>query len=321
MIHLCVAAALTMKFPPRFLFASLAAVLLFAPARVAGANESLAIFDRANLVAWCIVPFDSTNRSPAARAEMVKRLGLTKVAYDWRAPHVPQFEEEILAYRKHGLEFFAFWSSHDDATRLFAKHQLRPQFWRTASSPTGATQAERVKKAVAALLPHVEAARALGSPFGLYNHGGWGGEPENLVAVCAYLRQHHRASHVGIVYNLHHGHSHVDRFAQALTAMKPYLLCLNLNGMVRDGDKRDMKIQPLGQGELDLPLLRAIAESGYRGPIGIIGHTNDDVELRLRDNLDGLDWLVAQLQGKPAGPKPQPRVPLRPKTAFSLPTK
>jgi len=289
--------------------------LVLAPDRVTAASASLAIFDRTNLVAWCIVPFDSTHRGPAARAEMVKKLGLTKVAYDWRAPHVPQFEEEILAYRRHGLEFFAFWSSHDEATRLFEKHQLRPQFWRTAPSPTGVTQEEQVKKAVATLLPHVEAARALGSAFGLYNHGGWGGEPENLVAVCAYLRQHHSASHVGIIYNLHHGHTHVDRFAQALAAMKPYLLCLNLNGMTRDGDKRDMKIQPLGQGELDLPLLRAIAESGYRGPLGIIGHTNDDVELRLRDNLEGLDWLVAQLDGKAAGPKPQPRVPLLPKTA------
>ena len=47
-----------------------------------------------NLVAWCIVPFDAKNRSPAERAEMVKRLGLRRVAYDWRAKHVPTFEEE-----------------------------------------------------------------------------------------------------------------------------------------------------------------------------------------------------------------------------------
>src|SRR5262249_37567186 len=45
----------------------------------------------------------------------------------------------------------------------------------------------------------------------------------------------------------------------------------------------------------------------YKGPIGILGHTNDDAEDRLRDNLDGLDWLVPQLSGKPAGPAPQPR--------------
>jgi len=34
--------------------------------------------------------------------------------------------------------------------------------------------------------------------------------------------------------------------------------------------------------------------------------------LRLRDNLDGLDWLVAQLGGRPASAKPVPRVPLLP---------
>jgi hypothetical protein len=29
--------------------------------------------------------------------------------------------------------------------------------------------------------------------------------------------------------------------------------------------------------------------------------------LRLHENLDGLNWLVPHLDGKPAGPKPQPR--------------
>src|SRR5262249_5543450 len=74
-----------------------------------------------------------------------------------------------------------------------------------------------------------------------------------------------------------------------------------------DGDKTGQQILPLGQGMLDLDLLRTIRDSGYRGPIGIIGHTIDDVELRLKDNLDGLDWLLAQLEGKPPGPRPIPR--------------
>jgi sugar phosphate isomerase/epimerase len=84
--------------------------------------------------------------------------------------------------------------------------------------------------------------------------------------------------------------------------------------MMREGDRRGMKILPLGQGELDLPLLRVVADSGYRGPIGVIGHTQDDVELRLRDNLEGLDWLAAQAAGLPAGPRPVARVPLLPRT-------
>jgi hypothetical protein len=89
--------------------------------------------------------------------------------------------------------------------------------------------------------------------------------------------------------------------------MKPYLLCLNLNGMTEDGERRGKKILPLGQGEHDLGLLKAIVASGYEGPIGIIGHTQDDVEQRLLDNLEGLDWLVPQLQGDKPGKKPEPR--------------
>jgi hypothetical protein len=292
----------------------LASALLAPLASLRAAAPDASLFERRNLVAWCIVPFDSVKRGPAERAEMVQRLGLTKVAYDWRSEHVPQFEQEILEYKKRGLEYFAFWGVHDDAFRLFEKHQLRPQVWfMIPNLAASLSQEEKVKEAAGKLLPLVERTRKLGCPLGLYNHGGWGGEPENLVAVAAYLRQHHGAAHVGIVYNQHHGHSHVDRFAEALARMKPYLICLNLNGLTRDGDKRGMKIYPLGQGELDLPMLKIIATSGYRGPIGIIGHTQDDVELRLRDNLEGLDWLVPQLTGAAPAPKPTPRLPLLPK--------
>ena len=286
-------------------------ILALSPAKLHAAGPA-PLLARGNLVAWCIVPFDAQKRGPAERAEMIARLGLTKIAYDWRDEHVPQFEVEILEYQKRGLEFFAFWSVHDEAFRLFEKYNLHPQIWITAPSPVAPTRQEQIQKAVAQLLPAVERSRKLGCPLGLYNHGGWGGEPENLVAVCEHLRRHHDAPHVGIVYNQHHGHEHAERFPQALAAMKPYLLCLNLNGMARDGERRGMKILPLGQGELDLSLLKSIVASGYRGPIGLIGHTMDDVELRLRDNLDGLDWLVAQLDGKPAGAKPPVRVPLAP---------
>ena len=71
---------------------------------------------------------------------------------------------------------------------------------------------------------------ALHCRLGLYNHGGWGGEPRNLVAVCKQLHaKGHK--HAGIVYNWHHGHGHIDDWAAALKRMQPYLHCLNLNGM------------------------------------------------------------------------------------------
>jgi hypothetical protein len=261
------------------------------------------VFARTNLVAWCIVPFDGKNRSPAERAAMLKRLGFTKAAYDWRDQHVPSFEEEILQYRKHGIEYLAFWGTHDKAFELFAKYDLHPQIWQTAASPNAPTQQERVARAVKDLLPLVERTAKLKCKLGLYNHGGWGGEPENLVAVCKVLREQHKATHVGIVYNLHHGHEHIADFGAALARMKPYLLCLNLNGMSAKGPQ----ILQLGAGDADVKLLKIIADSGYAGPIGIIGHTGDDVEARLRDNLDGLDWIVPQLSGRPPGPRPNYR--------------
>jgi hypothetical protein len=285
-------------------------VLLLIPRFTSAADRSerdVDIYAKDNLVAWCIVPFDGKKRGPAERAAMCARLGLKQIAYDWRAVHVPTFEQEILEYKKHGLRYFAFWGVHEDAFRLFNKYDLHPQIWTMLAAPVGDTDEQRVRSVATKLLPLVERTRKMGCKLGLYNHGGWGGEPENMVAVCEFLTQSGAGGNVGIVYNLHHAHHRIDDFADVIKLMKPHLLCLNLNGMTRDGDKLGKKILPLGVGELDVSLLKTIRDSGYRGPIGIIGHTQDDVELRLRDNLDGLAWIRPQLDGHPAGPKPTPR--------------
>lgn len=264
------------------------------------------VFDKSNLVAWCIVPFDAAKRSPEARAEMVAKMGLKKVAYDWRAEHVAEFEREILAYQKHGIEMFAFWTVHDEALHLFEKYKLHPQLW-VMLKPVGDTQEAKIKSAAEGLLPILEKAKKIGSQVGIYNHGGWGGEPENMIAVCDYLKKNHGADNIGIVYNLHHGHSHLDRLPTALEAMKPWLLCLNLNGMDLDGEAKGRKILPLGVGTEDVKVLRIVRASGYSGPIGILNHTQEDAEGRLLDNLDGLKWLVPQLDDNPPGAKPRYR--------------
>lgn len=264
------------------------------------------LFDKSNLAAWCIVPFDSIKRSPEARAEMVAKLGFKKVAYDWRQEHVVEFEREILAYQKHGVEMFAFWSVHDEALRLFEKYKLHPQLW-VMMKGTGETQDAQVKSAAEGLLPILAKAKAIGSQVGIYNHGGWAGEPENMVAVCEYLKKNHGTDNIGIIYNLHHGHSQLDRLPKAIEAMKPHLLCLNLNGMDIAGDTKGRKILPLGVGTQDVKVLRQIRASGYSGPIGILNHTNEDAEGRLLDNLDGLQWLLPQLDDTPPGPKPKYR--------------
>jgi sugar phosphate isomerase/epimerase len=273
------------------------------------------VFARDNLVAWCIVPFDARNRTPGQRAEMLRRLGFKRFAYDWRPQHVPTFDAEIAALKANGVALQAFWfpsTLNDEARAILAalkRNAVRTELWLILSdaAPKSADQAEKVRASAAAVRPIAEAAAAIGCKVGLYNHGGWGGEPENQLAVVEHLAAGPNPLTVGIVYNLHHGHDHVDRLAAVLPKLKPHLLAVNLNGMARGGDKTGKKILPLGQGELDLSLLKVIRDSGYAGPIGILGHTQDDAEQRLRDNLDGLDWLLSQLDGKPAGPRPVPR--------------
>jgi len=255
-------------------------------------DRKSANLDRSNLVPWCIVPFDAKKRSPSERVAMLKELGLRRCAYDWRAEHVAEFEEEILEYKKHGIEFFAFWGVHEKAFALFEKHKIHPQIWRTAPSPKGTTQKERVTLAADALEPLAKRTASLGCKLGLYNHGGRGGEPENLVAVCneMKLRGH---KHVGIVYNWHHGHGHIDDWPAALRLMQPHLLCLNLNGMNPDAKP---KILALGKGEHEGKMLEAIVASGYAGPIGILDHQNEtDSKEALEANLRGLEKLIKEL--------------------------
>ncbi|MEW4487310.1 hypothetical protein AB1L42_04465 [Thalassoglobus sp. JC818] len=249
------------------------------------------------LVAWCIVPFDASQRGPAERAQMIADLGMRRIAYDWRQQHVSEFAAEIEEYKKRDLEFFAFWSWHDDFARLAAESNIAPQFWITNPSPEGQSQAERVAAATQQLLPLVRKVEAIGGQLGLYNHGGWGGEPENLVAVCKALRAETQSNSVGIVYNFHHGHGHIDDFADSLNSILPYLFCLNLNGMADSEDVNGLenKILPIGSGKHECKMIEAILESGYDGPIGVLDHRSElDARESLLQNLDGLDKLFSK---------------------------
>ena len=66
-------------------------------------------FRKDNLVAWCIVPFDVKKRNPEERAAMLKKLGITRLAYDWRKQHIPEFDRELDALQSNGIDLEAFW--------------------------------------------------------------------------------------------------------------------------------------------------------------------------------------------------------------------
>jgi hypothetical protein len=273
----------------------LAAAGLLCPATpvCAGDTPSEDNFARDRLVAWCVVPFDAKKRGPEERARMLDRLGIRRLAYDWRNEHVPTFEAEILALKKRGIEYFAFWGQHESMYGLIRKHGIRPQIWMTAPSPKADHQDKRVEAAGQQLLPPARRATGIGCAFGLYNHGGWGGEPGNLVAVCEWLKSRVAGGRIGIVYNLHHGHGQIDRFKAAFERMKPHLHCLNLNGM-NDGAKP--KILPVGEGKHEREMIRIVRDGGYRGPVGILDHRSGvDAEESLKQNLDGLKRVLEAL--------------------------
>src|SRR5262245_59245051 len=63
---------------PRLLCIFAFAIFCLLRSNSAGAQEAAAkpdLFARENLVAWCIVPFDSKKRGPEERAAMLKKLG------------------------------------------------------------------------------------------------------------------------------------------------------------------------------------------------------------------------------------------------------
>ena len=263
------------------------------------------LWARQNLAAWCIVPYDAAKRDAAARAEMLDRLKIRRLAYDWRAEHVASFDTEVTTMQAHRIEIVAWWFpttlNADARTSLdvITRHGIHPQLWVTgagAATKDAAEQEARIASEVARLRPIVAAAAKLGCKVGLYNHGGWFGEPENQLAVLAQL-QREGAAHVGLVYNFHHGHDHLDRFAEFWPKIQRHVLAVNLNGMIAGGEKVGKKLLTLGQGDRELGLMRIIQASGWRGLIGVLNHqTNVDAEMGLRENIAGLERLAANLK-------------------------
>ena len=259
----------------------------------AGAN-----FKSENIVPWCTVAFDSKKRSPEERAQMIVDLGLKRSAYAWRERHLEEFEREILAYKKHDIEYFAFFNWHPSMESLIRKHNITPQIWHYMQfKPTG-TQEEKVAATAEHLKPLVDKTRELGLKFSLYNHGGWTGEPENMVAVVEHVRKTQpNSDHVGIVYNFHHGHGDIDDFEVRFKRMLPLLHCVNLNGMVDakivNEKTLENKILTIGTGEHEQRMIQTVIDAGYSGPIGVIDHRDElDSEVALGDNVKALEKFL-----------------------------
>ena len=182
-----------------------------------------------------------------------------------------------------------------DSTNEFVLHVLEKTGTRTdlwVSFPedyfAGNAEEENLAMAAGAVREVLQRAESIGCRVALYNHGGWFGEPGNLVRIVREAAP----EKLKIVYNFHHAHARIDSFHYDLEQMLPYLSAINLNGMKKEGPK----IIPLGQGDQELEMLRVILESGYDGPLGILGHTEGrDILPVLEGNLEGMQQLKEKL--------------------------
>ena len=265
------------------------------------------LFDRQNLVAWCIVPFDSMKRNPEERAAMLKELGITQLAWDWRQEHLAAMEEEIKTLRKNNIKLKSVWfwinggsgQTMDDANHFILKtlkeNNVRTELWLSFNDGffEGMTDAEKLKKAVNAIGEINDQARAIGCTVHLYNHGSWFGEPANQVKIIETLK----AKDIGIVYNFHHARHQVNEFPKLLKRMLPYLSTVNINGMKEGGPM----ILTVGQGDKEQWMLEQLKASGYKGSIGILSHVDDeDAKIVLQRNLEGLKTLLKEMKEEKA---------------------
>ena len=290
-----------MKILPLLLVIMLIPALLRAQVASAGATSPDELFAPKNLQAWCVVPFDAKKRGPEERAEMLQRLGFTRFVYDWREKDIPTFDAEIEAMKKHGVEVTAWWSPTDPrdpvllkTLEVFKRQNVHPQLWEMgggAPVKTPAEQQQRVEQEAERIRQIAELARPYGSKVGLYNHGGWFGQTDNQVAVVERIERL-GVTDVGIVYNFSHGHGDIADFPAIWKRMQPYVIAVNVTGMVKDGES---KIMPPSQGEFELDMLRVVLSGGWRGPIGLIAELGGDAEVTLGNYLRGLEWCGKEL--------------------------
>lgn len=250
-----------------------------------------------NIYPWCVVAFDSLDRSPAERIKMIKELGFNKYAYDWEVDDLDEMEDELNMAKENNLDIVSVWfwlnAKRDSIGKLSAQNErvleilkksgLKTTLWISFNNNffTGLSQEESINICSEMIKFIYKKAENIGCNIELYNHGGWFGNVNNQISIIEILPKYN----LKIVYNYHHGHQDIENFSELVTRISPHLSSVNLNGMRKDGPK----ILPIGEGDSEKQMIELLLAEGFYGPWGILGHVkNDDVKLVLERNIRGL---------------------------------
>ncbi len=255
-----------------------------------------------NLYPWCIVTYDSLERTPKERIRLLNEMGFTNYAYDWRDRHLEDMEEELTLAMENGIEVISVWlwlnAKRDSLDQLspgnermfeiLEEIELKTTLWLGLSPNFFSDQAqdESLKEAVALVKFINEKAYQIGCDVALYSHSGWFRDVQNQIQIIDALPEYPMT----IVYNFHHSQKDLDNFDEIAKIMTPYLSGVNLNGVRKDGPK----ILTIGQGDNEIEMINRLMENGYSGPWGILGHIeNEDVQLVLERNIEGLGQMIS----------------------------
>jgi hypothetical protein len=174
---------------------------------------------------------------------------------------------------------------------------------------TQEAQEQRVLREADRIAAFVKLATPYGCRVNIYNHRNWFGYIENELAILAQL-QTRGVSNVGMVYNFSHSrdryHDDSKTFSLLWEKMKAHVVQVNVTGISQEG------AHPLypSQGTGELEMMRVIQESGWRGPIGLLGDKEGDAETTLQKTLMGVAWIAAELKQRGSGgPRPVLTVP------------
>ena len=254
----------------------------------------------AELTPWCIVNFDSLERSPSDRIAMLKEMGFTKYGYNWDDEHLNQMKEEFALANKNNIEIVSvfLWlnakrdsigklsPSNEKMLNILSDIDYKPTIWLSFSNNyfEDLNQEQSMSLAIEFIKFIKIKADQIGCKISLYNHHGWFGNPHNQVEIIELLPQ----DSLKMVYNYHHAHDYLDEFPEIAKKIKPYLSYVNINGMRQDGPK----ILTIGEGDFEHEMIKVLLDEGYNGPWGILGHIEtEDVHKVLERNINGLNSL------------------------------
>ncbi|NNF35202.1 MAG: TIM barrel protein [Saprospiraceae bacterium] len=253
---------------------------------------------------WCILDFDSLDRTPQQRIEMLQEMGFNKYGYERGKGPLDDMVEEFMLAKENNIEIVSIFlwlnAKRDSIGKLSPSNQevlknlklsgQKPTIWLSFSNNyfEKLNQEESMDLSIEMIRFIKAEADELGCKLALYNHHGWFGNPLNQVRIIEELND----DSITIVYNFHHAHEYVDDFPEIVKKIRPHLSWVNLNGVKKEGPK----ILTIGKGDYELEMVKYLLDAGFNGPWGIIGHIKtEDVQKVLKRNVAGLKLLNSKL--------------------------